>query len=63
LRKKVNYGQTLEDLIRGNIEVKACVVCAGARGLTQSDLLDGVKLATIHELVEWTANSDKVITF
>jgi uncharacterized protein involved in oxidation of intracellular sulfur len=58
-----NYGQTLENLIRGNIEVKACVVCAEARGLTQSDLLDGVKLATIHELVEWTANSDKVITF
>jgi tRNA 2-thiouridine synthesizing protein D len=58
-----NYGQTFEDLIKGGVEVKACIVCAEARGLTQVDLLDGVKLATVHELVEWTVNSDKVITF
>ncbi len=58
-----NYGQTLEDLIKGGIEVKGCIVCAEARGLNQTDLMDGVKLATIHELVEWTVNSDKVIVF
>jgi tRNA 2-thiouridine synthesizing protein D len=58
-----NYGQMLEDLVKGGVEVKACVVCAEARGLTQANLLDGVKIATIHELVEWTVNSDKVITF
>lgn len=58
-----NYGQTLEDLIKDGVEVKACVVCAEARGLTQADLLEGVKLATVHELVDWTANSDKIITF
>jgi tRNA 2-thiouridine synthesizing protein D len=58
-----SYGQMLEDLIKGGIEVKACIVCCEARGLTQTDLFDGVKIATIHELVEWTANSDKVITF
>jgi tRNA 2-thiouridine synthesizing protein D len=59
----MNYGQMLEDLIKSGVEVKACVVCAEARGLTQADLLDGVKLATVHELVEWTVNSDKVLTF
>jgi tRNA 2-thiouridine synthesizing protein D len=58
-----NYGETLENLIKGGLEVKACVVCVEARGLTQADLFDGVKIATVHELVEWTANSDKVITF
>jgi tRNA 2-thiouridine synthesizing protein D len=58
-----NYGQMLQDLIGGGVKVKACVVCAEARGLAQVDLLDGVKLATVHELVEWTANSDKVVTF
>jgi len=58
-----NYGQILEDLIKGGAEVKACIVCADARGITQAELLDGVKLATVHDLVEWTANSDKVITF
>ena len=58
-----NYGQMLEDLIKGGAEVKACVVCCEARGLTTTDLLEGVKIATIHELVEWTISSDKIITF
>jgi tRNA 2-thiouridine synthesizing protein D len=58
-----NYGQMLEDMIKGCVEVKACIVCCDARGLTQSDLFDGIKIATIHELVEWTTSSDKVITF
>ncbi len=59
----INYGQMLEDLVKGGVEVKACVVCAEARGLTQTELIDDVKLATIHELIEWSANSDKVMTF
>jgi tRNA 2-thiouridine synthesizing protein D len=58
-----NYGQMLDDLIKGGTEVKACIVCCDARGLTQADVFDGVKIATVHELVEWTVKSDKVITF
>lgn len=58
-----NYGQMLDDMIKGGVNVKACVVCCEARGLAQADLLDGVKIATVHELVEWTTNSDKIITF
>ena len=59
----INYGELLQNLIQGGVEVKACVVCVEARGLTQADLMDGVKIATVHELVEWTINSDKVIEF
>jgi len=59
----INYGELLKNLIEGGTEVKACVVCVEARGLAQADLMDGVKIATVHELVEWTANSDKVIVF
>ncbi len=58
-----NYGQLLEDLMKGGTEVKACIVCADARGLTQADLIDGVKIATVHELVDWTVKSDKIIVF
>ncbi|MCL1969919.1 MAG: DsrE family protein [Candidatus Bathyarchaeota archaeon] len=58
-----NYGQMLEDLIKSGVDVKACVVCAEARGVAPGELIDGVKIATIHELIEWTANSDKTITF
>lgn len=59
----VNYGQMLEDLMKGGAEVKACVVCCEARGVTQAELFDGVKIATVHELVEWTGSSDKIVTF
>jgi tRNA 2-thiouridine synthesizing protein D len=58
-----NYGQMLEDMIKGGVEVKACIVCCDARGLAQADLFDGIKVATVHELVEWTTSSDKIITF
>ena len=58
----VNFGQNLEDLI-GEVEVKACVVCAEARGLTQAELIEGVRIATIHELIQWTVDSDKIIVF
>ena len=59
----INHGQMLQSLVEGGVEVKACVVCCEARGLSQSDLLDGIKIATVHELVDWTINSDKVVTF
>jgi tRNA 2-thiouridine synthesizing protein D len=59
----INYGQMLEELVKGCVEVKGCGVCAEARGLSQTDLIDGVKLATIHDLVEWTVDSDKVLVF
>lgn len=58
-----NFGAYLEDLIAGGQEVKACGVCTQARGLADEDLVAGVKTATIHELVEWTTNSDKIIVF
>jgi sulfur relay (sulfurtransferase) complex TusBCD TusD component (DsrE family) len=53
----------LAELIEGGAEVKACGVCMQARGLSESDLISGVKSATMHELVEWTTTSDKVIVF
>ena len=58
-----NYGQMIEELIKAGVEVKACIVCAEARGVTAAELIDGVKFATIHELIEWTVNSDKIISF
>jgi tRNA 2-thiouridine synthesizing protein D len=59
----INYGQLLEDLIKAGVEVKACVVCAEARGVAPAELFEGVKIATIHELIEWSVNSDKVLSF
>ena len=59
----INFGEMLQNLMAGGVEVKACVVCCEARGIIQADLFDGVKIATVHELVDWTVNSDKTIVF
>jgi tRNA 2-thiouridine synthesizing protein D len=53
----------LEELIKENVEVKACIVCCQARGLSENDLIPGVKIASINELVDWAATSDKTIVF
>jgi tRNA 2-thiouridine synthesizing protein D len=58
-----NFGSYLEDLIAGGQEVKASVVCIQARGLTETDLISGIKIVTLNELVEWTTTSDKVLVF
>ena len=58
-----NLGTNLSDLIQGGIEVKACGVCMQSRGITEVDIITGVKTATMHELVEWTNNSEKIIVF
>ncbi len=58
-----NFGAFLEDLIKDGQEVKACVVCIKARGIVESELISGVKVVALNDLVEWTATSDKVIVF
>jgi sulfur relay (sulfurtransferase) complex TusBCD TusD component (DsrE family) len=53
----------LEDLIKDGVEVKVCVVCVQARGLSENDLIAGAKIVALNELVEWTTNSDKIMMF
>lgn len=60
---QVNLSEHLEDMIAGGHEVKACGVCMQARGLSENDLIAGVKAATMHELVDWTTTSDKIVVF
>jgi tRNA 2-thiouridine synthesizing protein D len=58
-----NLGDYLEDLVKDGAEVKVCVVCVQARGLSENDLIAGAKIVTLNELVEWTTNSDKIMVF
>jgi tRNA 2-thiouridine synthesizing protein D len=53
----------LEELIKEKVEVKACVVCCQGRGLSENDLIPGVKISSLNELVDWTATTDKTIVF
>ncbi|UXM84439.1 DsrE/DsrF/TusD sulfur relay family protein [Methanococcus aeolicus] len=58
-----NYLEYLQNCIEAGAVVKVCGPCCKARGLEEKDLIDGVKLATMHDLVAFTKESDKVITF
>ena len=49
-------------LLKGG-KVKICGSCAEARGIKDLQLIDGTELSTMKELVQWTQDSDKTLTF
>ncbi|MEX2683368.1 MAG: DsrE/DsrF/TusD sulfur relay family protein [Candidatus Sigynarchaeota archaeon] len=58
-----NVIKWIEQGIEAGLEVKACAVCMKARGVEESDMVNGVKAATMHDLVAWVAECDKSIFF
>ncbi|WP_456472173.1 DsrE/DsrF/TusD sulfur relay family protein [Methanocaldococcus sp.] len=58
-----NYLDLLKNAIELGAKVKACGPCCKARGLKQEDLIEGVELATMHDLVNFVKESEKVISF
>ena len=58
-----NLEQMLKELIDQGSEVIACRTCVGARGLTQADLIDGVRVGTtVGNLAQWVKESQKVLS-
>ncbi|WP_297479505.1 DsrE family protein [Ferrovum sp.] len=53
----------LGSVIRHGGEVGVCGTCMDARGMGDSDILDGAHRSTLAELAEWTAWADKVLVF
>ena len=49
-------------LLKGG-KVKICGSCAEARGINDLQLIDGTEISTMKELVQWTLDSDKILTF
>jgi uncharacterized protein involved in oxidation of intracellular sulfur len=49
-------------LLKGG-KVKICGSCADARGIKDLPLINGTELSTMKELVQWTLESDKTLTF
>jgi uncharacterized protein involved in oxidation of intracellular sulfur len=49
-------------LLKGG-KVKICGSCAEARGIKDLPLISGAELSTMKELVQWTLDSDKSLTF
>ncbi|QIZ78715.1 DsrE/DsrF/TusD sulfur relay family protein [Ferrimonas lipolytica] len=57
----VHIGQMLEILLAQGVSIHMCKTCVEARGITPERCIDGVEVATLVELTQWTLDSDKVI--
>ena len=50
-------------VIRGGGAVLLCGTCMDARGLTESEIIEGAKRSTMDELAAATLAADKVLVF
>jgi len=53
----------LRPLTRKQGHVGVCGSCLDARGITDSELVEGTHRSSMDELVDWTLWADKVIVF
>lgn len=59
-----NLELMLKDLIKKGVKVVCCYTCIAARGLTQSELIEGVIVgSTVGDLAKWVKESEKVLSF
>lgn len=59
-----NLEKMLRELIKAGVEVVACRTCISARGLSQQELIEGIRVGTtVSDLVGWVKTSQKVLSF
>lgn len=58
-----NIGDMLGMVARAGAAIGVCGTCMDARGLTESDLVEGSHRSTMDELTAWTTEADKVLVF
>lgn len=58
-----NIQVMLGRVVRNGGQVGVCGTCMDARGITESELLEGTHKSTLAELTTWTQWADKLIAF
>ncbi len=58
-----NIQLMLGRVVRNGAQVGVCGTCMDARGIAESELLEGTHKSTLAELTVWTQWADKVIPF
>lgn len=53
----------LGSALRGGAEVGLCGTCMDARGIDESEVVEGARRSSLEELTDWTLWADKVIAF
>ncbi len=59
----VSLEQMLVGLLGRGVGVVCCGTCCRVRGVTERDLVEGVHLATIHELAEAVVRCERTLSF
>jgi tRNA 2-thiouridine synthesizing protein D len=55
--------ELLNAAILEGLEVKACRVCCTERGVRDDEVIEGVTIGTMLDLVNWVVESDKALFF
>ncbi|CAG1066573.1 Protein YchN [uncultured bacterium] len=58
-----NVAEMLAALIEKGVEVKSCLTCTSARGLTQEDFIEGALVGKTIDLARWVHEGEKVMVF
>ncbi|MFQ5823879.1 MAG: DsrE/DsrF/TusD sulfur relay family protein [bacterium] len=61
--KELNLAAKIKDLITMDVKVNACGTCLNAKGITQEDLVEGIKISTMMDLAKSIKDSKRVISF
>jgi uncharacterized protein involved in oxidation of intracellular sulfur len=58
-----NIGDMLGGIIRRGGTVGVCGTCLDARGVPDTDLVEGARRGTMDQLTDWSVWADKIIVF
>jgi uncharacterized protein involved in oxidation of intracellular sulfur len=58
-----NIETMLKAVARGGCTVGVCSTCMDARGLKDTDLIEGTRRSSLNEMTEWTLRAEKVLVF
>ncbi len=58
-----NVELMLKGPLRQGAVIGICGTCMDARGIAESELVEGTKRSTLEELTNWTLWADKVLVF
>jgi tRNA 2-thiouridine synthesizing protein D len=61
--KLANCKNLMKSALEMGANVKVCGVCARERTLSQDDLIEGVTIGAMQELIRWIVEADKVVSF
>jgi uncharacterized protein involved in oxidation of intracellular sulfur len=58
-----NLGRMLQVVAQNRGEIGVCGTCMDARGLQDTDLVQGSRRSTLEELTDWTLWADQILVF